>query len=631
MSRVPPRLVNAYIFGGQIRAHNCVFATVRTAGNTRPVCTPRRQLQTSTARRLHVENNAINRAAGETDAVPLRKQIKEEIKRRKSDKRSHGKAAERESLDDWELTIGIEVHAQLNTAKKLFSSSPTAAETPNTDLSFFDLALPGSQPLFQPETLIPAVRAALALDCEIQHTSTWDRKHYFHWDQPSGYQLTQFYHPFAKDGHIKLYARDGIAAEDGDEVTIGIKQIQMEQDTAKTITTASTDAPGGKTHYLDFNRVGIPLIEIITLPDIHYPSTAAALVKKLQTILNSVDACVLGMEEGGLRADVNVSVRPRSDASLDSLPLGTRTEIKNLNSFKSIRDAIIAERDRQIAVIEAGGQVLGETRGYTIGGTGTTRLRGKEGEVDYRYMPDPDLPPLVIGEELVKHLRDSSGVLPDQELEELIKESGMTTKDAMSLLSMDNGHRIEYYHDVVSALPQSLSEVVGAASDAALPSLDRVSNWVLHELGGLEKRTDAIPLFREDGTCIIPANFLADLINLSSLNKITGASAKVVLIAMYEDAVAIEEGEEESERRSPVDIVEENQLWFEEMKNEEYTELAEATFEERLLKDILGPNKKKAEGKIMYWVGKMMREAEGRCDAVNARKAIERYLKERSD
>lgn len=605
-----------------------MFATVRNAGTVRPVCTPRRELQTSTARRLQVENNANNGAAAASEAVPLRKQIKDDIKRRKADKRNHVRQADRESLDDWELTIGIEVHAQLNTATKLFSASPTAAETPNTGLSFFDLALPGSQPLFQPETLIPAVRAALALDCDIQHTSTWDRKHYFHWDQPSGYQLTQFYHPFAKDGHIKLYARDGIAAEDGEDITIGIKQIQMEQDTAKTITTAAADGQGGKTHYLDFNRVGVPLIEIITLPDMHHPSTAAALVKKLQTILNSVDACVLGMEEGGLRADVNVSVRRRSDTSA---PLGTRTEIKNLNSFKSIRDAIIAERDRQIAVIEAGGQVLGETRGYTIGGTGTTRLRGKEGEVDYRYMPDPDLPPLIIGNELVEHLRKTSGVLPDQELEELIKESGMTTKDAMSLLSMDNGHRIQYYHDVVSALPASIKEIQGSETAESPVTLDRVSNWVLHELGGLEKRTDAIPLFREDGTCIIPAPLLADLINLSALNNITGASAKAVLVEMYEDAVGIEEGFPEDERRTPVDIVEENQLWFEEMEESEYDELAKETFEERLLKDITGSNKKKAEGKIMYLVGKMMREAEGRCDAVNARMAIERFLKERGD
>ncbi len=287
------------------------------------------------------------------------------------------------------------------------------------------------------------------MNCHIQPVSRFDRKHYFHWDQPSGYQITQYYEPFARDGNITLQARDGIATEDGDGVTIGIKQIQMEQDTAKTITQP------GDVHWLDFNRVGAPLIEIITLPEIHHPATAAALVRKVQILLSAVDACVSGMEAGGLRADVNVSVR-RSDDHNPSAPLGQRTEIKNLSSFRAVEDAIIAERDRQIAVLESGGVVEGETRGWSIGSTETRRLRGKEGEVDYRYMPDPDLAPVVIGNDLISHLRDTMGQLPDAEVDELIARFRLTPKDALALTALDGGMRVEYFWNVVEALTARL-------------------------------------------------------------------------------------------------------------------------------------------------------------------------------
>lgn len=270
---------------------------------------------------------------------------------------------------------------------------------------------------FQNEALIPALRAATALHCNVQRKSRFDRKHYFYQDQPAGYQITQYYgklnrnilqiptntdngsEPFAKDGRITLYAHDGISPEDGDSITIGIKQVQMEQDTAKSL----LQPP--QTHLLDFNRVGHPLIEIISLPQIHHPQTAAAFVRKIQAMLQAVNAVVTGMEMGGLRADVNVSVRSRDQPSQNDdgheyygvKGLGQRTEIKNLSSFKAVEDAIIAERDRQISILEGGGMIEGETRGWTLGSTQTTRLRGKEGEVDYRYMPDPDLGPVIVG------------------------------------------------------------------------------------------------------------------------------------------------------------------------------------------------------------------------------------------
>ena len=305
-----------------------------------------------------------------------------------------------QQLKDWELTVGIEIHAQLNTERKLFSKALTSLnDRPNSYVSIFDLALPGSQPVFQKATLIPALRAAIALGCNVQRESKFDRKHYFYADQPAGYQITQYYKPFATNGAVQLFEHDGIESGNDNPVSIGIKQIQIEQDTAKTVQQPPS------TSLLDFNRVSHPLIEIITLPQIHHPRTAAAFVRKVQAILLAVNAVTIGMEQGGMRADVNVSVRARQEVADETDAcsngnmgeLGQRTEIKNLSSFRAIEEAVTAERDRQIRVLRSGGTVQGETRGWALGSTETVRLRAKEGEVDYRYMPDPDIKPLIIG------------------------------------------------------------------------------------------------------------------------------------------------------------------------------------------------------------------------------------------
>ena len=329
--------------------------------------------------------------------VPVRKQLKDEAKRKRDARtldaiQADPHAASRKNTDlkssKWKLTVGLEIHAQLNTERKLFSDAKTSEdELPNSNVAVFDLAIPGAQPEFQKATLLPALRAALSLNCKIRQKSQFDRKHYYYQDQPAGYQITQYYSPFAVSGNVLVYDHDGIAPEDGGFVDVAIKQIQMEQDTAKS----NLQPPS--TTLLDFNRVGHPLIEIITHPQIHHPQTAAACVRKIQFILQAVNALAKGKELGGLRADVNVSVSHEGSEAL-----GQRTEIKNLSSFKAVEDAIIAERDRQIAVLESGGSVEGETRGWTLGSTETKKLRGKEGEVDYRYMPDPDIAPLIIGQ-----------------------------------------------------------------------------------------------------------------------------------------------------------------------------------------------------------------------------------------
>ena len=328
--------------------------------------------------------------------VPFRKQLKDEAKKRREARRLEviqgnavdaSKKSNGSQLGKWKLTVGLEIHAQLNTERKLFSDAMTSEDgAPNSDLTVFDLAFPGSQPDFQKAALLPALRAASSLNCEIRQRSQFDRKHYYYQDQPAGYQITQYYSPFAVSGNVLVYDHDGIAPEDGKLVDVAIKQVQIEQDTAKS----NLQPPS--TTLLDFNRVGHPLIEIITHPQIHHPKTAAACVRKIQSILQAVNAVTTGMESGGLRADVNVSVSPEGSEAL-----GQRTEIKNLSSLKAVEDAIIAERDRQIFVLDAGGSVEGETRGWTLGSTETKKLRGKEGEVDYRYMPHPDIAPLIIG------------------------------------------------------------------------------------------------------------------------------------------------------------------------------------------------------------------------------------------
>lgn len=609
MARIPASALRRYLLGGELSTRRCL-----RRNNQIPT-----RLCSQRIRAVHTspDTDAAD-PSGTSNTIPFRKQLKDEAKARKSSVQKRSKS-DNQRLDNWELTVGIEIHAQLNTARKLFSAAAsTINDEPNTHVALFDVAMPGSQPVFQKETLIPAIRAALALNCKVQKSSRFDRKHYFHWDQPSGYQITQYYQPLAKDGYITLYAHDGIAKEDGDEIKIGIKQVQMEQDTAKTITTVEGE------HLLDFNRVGLPLLEIITLPQIHYPQTAAALVRKVQILLNAVDACVLGMQSGGLRADVNVSVRRRdgqgeADNEYSGVKgLGQRTEIKNLSSFKAVEDAIIAERDRQIEVLESGGVIEGETRGWTIGSTETKRLRGKEGEVDYRYMPDPDLGPVIVGDDLLEHLQSTLGVLPDKEISILNETYGLTIKDAMSLVSLNEGGRVEYFRNVVDQL-------VLLSGDEDLRRLGRLAgNWVLHEMGGLAsdagEEGDALQMTSE-GDCVIPDIQLSSLIHYLDSNQITGKTAKKLLPALFEN-------ETKGVMKSVKDMIDEGGLWFIPLSDEQYEEIARSVVEAhpQQVEEVLGGGKK-GKGKLNFLLGQMMRrDEEGRMDPQRATKVIEEVI-----
>ena len=560
----------------------------------------------------------VSDSQAQQQSIPLRKHLKDEAKRKRSSERSPSSNASKKSanplLDKWELTVGIEIHAELNTACKLFSAAPsTAADSaapPNTNVALFDAAMPGTQPHFQTATLIPALRAALALGCKIQRKSGWDRKHYFHWDQPNGYQITQYYEPFAKDGNIVLHANDGIPAIDlqgAQSLSIGIKQIQMEQDTAKT-THVSTS-----TYHVDLNRAGHPLIEIITLPQIHSPQTAAAVVRKIQAILKSVDACTTGMELGGLRADVNVSVRQCGTCGSSSYSgvsgLGRRTEIKNLGSLSVIEDAIVAERDRQIAILEAGGVVEGETRGFALGAIETTRLRGKEGEVDYRYMPDPDLPPVVVGDGLVDFLDSTLPEMPDETITRLQDGYGITAKDAATLVAVDDGDRLEFMEETVEIL---LNRIDFDGTEDKVGRL--VCNWVLHEIGGLLTTTNT-PW--KDVT--ITEEELADILGNLLRKQITSRAAKQLLATLHS-------ADSNETRPSVEQLIGDGNLRLRPLPEEEYVALAENIMVENP-ETVAAVRDKGQKGKLMWLVGQMVRRGqEGTVEPEKAKAVIEKLV-----
>lgn len=380
---------------------------------------------------------------------------------------------------------------------------------------------------------------------------------------------------------------------------VDIKQVQLEQDTAKS------QEYSPSTQLLDFNRVSHPLIEIITMPQIHTPATAAACVRKIQAILQSCGSVTTGMELGGLRADVNVSIRRRGEApgqhQYDGIGgLGQRTEIKNLSSFKAVEDAIIAEKNRQIAVLDSGGIVEGETRGWTIGSTETRKLRGKEGAVDYRYMPDPDIPPLIIGDDLVSGLERALPSSPDSLIALLVgPEYGLPIEDAKPLIELDNGARLEYYQEVVDEL-RTLQAEADTKTRAALARM--AGNWVLHELGGLLTKTN-----RAWDAEIVPAPSLAHIVDQLQRKRITGPTAKLVLATVFD-----------GDRRSVPQLLEEENLLLRPLSREEYVALAESAIalNPQMVEQIRSKNQL---GKLGWFVGQMMRTGEkGRVEAPKA-------------
>lgn len=333
----------------------------------------------------------------------------------------------------WETVIGLETHVELATRSKIFCSCSTAfGAEPNTQCCPVCMGLPGTLPVLNEKVVELAVRAGLALNCEITRYNRFDRKNYFYPDLPKGYQTSQLYLPVARDGALT------ITLEDGRKKTVGICEMHMEEDAGKLL----HNMPDGRTG-VDYNRCGVPLIEIVTRPDFRDGDEVVAYLEELRCVLQYLGVSDCKLQEGSLRCDVNLSVR-----RLGSEQLGTRTEMKNLGSFRAVRRAVEYESRRQIQVLEAGGQVVQETRRWDEDRNESVSMRSKEDARDYRYFPEPDLPPLLLDEEYLNILRTRQPELPGEKRERYVREYGLSAYDAGMLV----GHRAlaEFFEQIVA-------------------------------------------------------------------------------------------------------------------------------------------------------------------------------------
>jgi aspartyl-tRNA(Asn)/glutamyl-tRNA(Gln) amidotransferase subunit B len=396
------------------------------------------------------------------------------------------------STGEWEVVVGLEVHAQVISQAKLFSGAATEfGAPPNSQVSFVDAAFPGMLPVINRECVAQAVRTGLGLNARIHLVSRFDRKNYFYADLPAGYQISQYEHPIVGEGKIEIELADGSTRE------IGITRLHLEQDAGKSL----HDQHPTKT-YVDLNRSGVALMEIVSEPDIRSPEEAGAYVRKLRTILRYLGTCDGNMDEGSMRADVNVSVRRHGE------PYRTRCEVKNVNSVRFVMQAIEAEARRQVEVWESGGVVEQETRLFE---KGTTRsMRSKEDAHDYRYFPDPDLLPLVLDEGWVAELKAKLPELPDAKKRRLMRDYGLTPYDAGVL--------------VAEQATADFYETVAKGRDAKL-----AANWVMGDLFAALNRAG-----RTIADSPVSAAALGQLLDLIANDTISGRIAKDVFEAMLE-------------------------------------------------------------------------------------------------
>ncbi len=394
---------------------------------------------------------------------------------------------------EWEVVIGMEVHAQVTANSKLFSgASATFGAEPNTQVSMVDAAMPGMLPVLNKYCVEQAVRTGLGLNAAINTYSVFERKNYFYPDLPQGYQISQFLHPIVGKGVIEIDLPDGSTKE------IGVTRLHLEQDAGKSL----HDQHPTKS-FVDLNRSGCALMEIVSEPDIRGPEEAAAYLSKLRMILRYLGTCDGNMEEGSMRADVNVSVRKFG------AELGTRCEIKNVNSVKAVQQAIEYEARRQIEIIEGGGSIKQETRLWDPNKMETRSMRSKEEAHDYRYFPDPDLLPLELDPKWIAEIKATLPELPDQKKHRFMKDYGLPLYDATVLIAERS--RADYYE---------------SAANSNDPKL--IANWVLNEL---------LALLNKDNKDItespVKASQLGGLIALISDNTISGKIAKDVFAEMY--------------------------------------------------------------------------------------------------
>ena len=393
----------------------------------------------------------------------------------------------------WEVVLGLEVHAQVASNAKLFSGAAVGfGAGPNAQVSLVDAAMPGMLPVINRRCVEQAVRTGLGLKAQINLKSTFDRKNYFYPDLPQGYQISQYKDPIVGEGEVL------VELDDGETITVGIERLHLEQDAGKSLHDQDPDST-----YVDLNRAGTALMEIVSRPDMRSSAQAAAYVKKLRTILVYLGTCDGDMEKGNLRADVNVSVRRPGE------PYGTRCEIKNVNSYRFIQQAIEYEARRQIEIIEDGGKIDQETRLFDPVKGETRSMRSKEDAHDYRYFPDPDLMPLVLDEAWVKSIADSLPELPDAKKARLQSQYGLSAYDAGVLVS--EAARADFF------------ETAAKGRDAKL-----VANWVTNDLAA---KLTAAGLDIEASP--ISAAEIAELVALIEEGVISSKIAKDVFERMW--------------------------------------------------------------------------------------------------
>ena len=473
-------------------------------------------------------------------------------------------------IEGWNLVIGIEIHAQVNSKSKLFSSSPTDfGSKPNSQVSLIDAAMPGMLPVINKFCIEQAVKSGIGLNAKINKKSIFDRKNYFYQDLPQGYQISQYKDPIVGEGFVEIETENG-------QKKIGVERLHLEQDAGKSLHDQDPNFT-----FVDLNRSGIALMEIVSKPDMSSPEEAVEYVRKVRSILRYLGTCDGNMEQGSLRADVNVSVNKPGNE------LGTRCEIKNLNSFKFIHAAIVYEAKRQIKLIEQGESVNQETRLFNTQSGETRSMRSKEDAHDYRYFPDPDLLPLTLDDDWIKGLQDSIPELPDQIKERFINEYSLSSYDANIIVS--DKATSEYFEDVVKNRNPKL-----------------VTTWVTGELFSILNKKN---LIIEDSP--ITSKQLGELVDNIENGKISNRQAKEVLEEMCESG------------KGALDIIDEKGL----------SQISDENEIESLVDKVLNSNpenvKKYKNGKdklFGFFVGEAMKLSKGKANPKIVNELIKKKL-----
>lgn len=464
---------------------------------------------------------------------------------------------------EYEPVIGLEVHAQLLTQSKIFCGCSTLfGAEPNTHTCAVCTGLPGSLPVLNQKVVEYTIRAALATHCRIAPYSQFARKNYFYPDLPKGYQISQYELPLATEGYVEIQV-------DGQKKRVGLIRIHMEEDAGKLLHDLSSDR--GASSYVDFNRTGVPLIEIVSAPEIQTSEEASAYLRKLRAILMFLDICDGNMEEGSFRCDANISLRPKGQRAF-----GVKTELKNMNSFRNVQKALDYEIRRQTALLDQGEKVIQETRLWDAARGVTVSMRGKEEAHDYRYFPDPDLVPLGIDPQWIEKIRTGLPELPDTKKERFIRDYGIPDYDAEILTS--SKALANYYEECLRSYEK--------------PKI--VSNWIMSELLRELKRDE-----REIEECPVPARHLSEMLRMMEEGVISGKIAKSVFEEMYRTG-----------KRAP-----------EVVKEKGWVQVSDSSEIDRIIDQVLAANSKEVEayrkGKdklFGFFVGQVMKATQGKAN-----------------